>query len=131
MRTKKVIASCYLNEKNKYYLQKLDVLDGRTGKLKKTSSINLSELLNHALSQLLESRKDPSKPSASGYELELAYRRFVIAEISKEIAKLQQKQVILADIKGFKERLADLQAELEKQQQPLVPSETGGSELYE
>lgn len=100
MRAKKCIVSCNLTKKNKEYLIRLGILDARTGKTKKNKFGTTSEILNQALTIVLESDKHPYSDVASNNDLMASWRKFNIQLRQREVDRLQEEMVSIADWKG-------------------------------
>lgn len=88
MRTKKRIRLSFQpSDKNLIYLERLGLMDGRTGG--KKSSANFSALMNECLTITLESKMNPMASVADSEELLRAYMKMQIAARNREIERLQ------------------------------------------
>ncbi len=88
-------------EKNKAYLERLGMLDARSGRAKKDGP-NISRFINECLTIVCESDKHPRRSIASNDELSAAWRRNVVASCNVEIDRLNQKIQSVIDWKGEK-----------------------------
>lgn len=100
MRAHKAIISCNLTEKNRQYLVRLGLIDERTGRSKKTKFGTASEIINQALTIVLEDGMHPQNAIASNEDLMAAWRKFNIRQRSREIERLQQEMQAIANWKG-------------------------------
>lgn len=90
MKAKDVRLSFRLNNKTALYLNKLGIIDLRTGRIRKDSKINISEFMNNSIVTILESNKSPYSASMSAPDLKLAWSKYRIKLLQDEIMKIQK-----------------------------------------
>lgn len=96
MRKKTAVNSVKWTEKNRIYLERLGILDGRTGATRKNTAVTLNSFVNFCITTICESQShDRSKPATCD-ELTTAWIKAQAAQRNKEIDRLNQEIVMLS-----------------------------------
>jgi len=103
------------NPRNIAYLEQMGILDGRTGRLRKTSKISISRFINECVTTILELGKPPLIPYlATTEELRLSWYKYQIAAKNTKIKELTE-EIIIIDNLITKEREEKRKAEETKE----------------
>lgn len=105
MRKKEQASTVKWSEKNRIYLSRLGFLDARTGKVRK--EMNMSGFINNCVTMILEAGKSTQHHVAQPDELRSAWIKYCVAQKYKQIQKLQQEVVELANKKPLAKKYAE------------------------
>ncbi len=101
---KKVKVSFDLNDLSRYYLEKLEFIDGRTGNKKKNKSKSIGSFINECIISTVERNAEKKNYTISIKDLEIGYinhertiKSREVKRLCKEIAKLDELE---EEIKG-------------------------------
>lgn len=103
MRAKESRGAVRWTEKNRIYLERLGLIDGRSG-FKRTNGSNISNFINTCVTMVLESQANPYKQIASPDDLATAWIKFNIKIRSAEIEKLGNEMVELSNHMPLKKK---------------------------
>jgi hypothetical protein len=92
MKKKDCVIGFRPTEKNRFYLERLGFLDGRTGK---TTGRDMADYLNRCVTMVCESCMDPSHSVASNDELRAAWIKYNVAVRNRRIDALQKELEIM------------------------------------
>jgi len=95
MKAKKAVMSCKLTKKNRIYLERLGLIDGRTGKTSKTTLMKPSDFMNRCITFVCETKKSVRNDFGTGDELAEAWIEFQQYELQKEVKRLNDDIVHL------------------------------------
>lgn len=92
-------------QKNKIYLERLGILDGRTGNVRKATNTSLGSFLNECISLVCESQMRIGGLVASNDELRDAWIKFQVSIENKKIKEATENIEMLARMKSQERRL--------------------------
>jgi hypothetical protein len=85
-----------LSMKNRIYLERLGIIDGRTGTVKSNVSVNFTEFVNHCITMVCESRMSVPGKAASSDELRTAWIKFQVRILNGRIKSCQDELIVLS-----------------------------------
>ena len=95
MKRKTSTSSVKWTKKNRIYLEKIGILDARTGGVKK-NGMNLNKFINDSITMVLEAgMNEGTKHHATVDDLESAWLKFQVAQNNKEIYALTEEIVYM------------------------------------
>lgn len=115
MKSKEARSGIVWTEKNRIYLERLGIIDGRTGRVRKTGH-GLNNFVNEAITIVCEEGMHflaRQNRNASPEELRNAYVKHCVRVLGRRIEKDQQKIVELANTRVTARRARELVEEAE------------------
>ena len=106
MRKKEIASTVKWSEKNSIYLQRLGMIDARTGKVLKNA--NMSGFINECVTMVCESGMSDrvNRSMANSDDLLRSWCKYSVAVRSKQIAKLQAEIVDIANKSPVRKKFA-------------------------
>lgn len=95
MRSKTSTSAVQWNDKNRIYLERLGLIDGRSGR-KRRDAGSISKFINECVIEVLESGKHKASAIASPEELLLAFKRHRLGLLSAQKKALEAEINLVA-----------------------------------
>ena len=118
VKARPAISSVRWSDKNKYYLEQVGLLDGRTGK-KRREGDSISQFINQMVTMVFECAKNPLGVKSTPKELEeawLAHSMFIknkeLLRVQDDLDKIRNNLRVVRGVPPVEEDLEDLQLQL-------------------